>query len=471
MTNVSLRALVVEDSEDDAVLIVRLLKKQWPDAVCRRVETWQECQECLCSGQWDVVISDFNVQAFNGLEVLREVRRQRQDLPFILVSGTIGEEAAVEVMKAGAHDYIMKDRMNRLVPAIEREMREHRLRGEHRQAEQALKKWGHVVMHAHWGIVVVDSSTKCIESANPAFATMYGYTQGELEGKSIWQLFAHSTPAPSEAELFNAEHSSLECMHARKDGADFPVQMDISAYKDHDGTIRYYSVYVQDITRRKLAEDRLRSSLAEKEVLLRELHHRVKNNLALVSSLLSLQSMYIKDPALAAVFKESRGRIKTMAMVHERIYQAQDLGSFSLEDYVRHLAADLLQAYRLAYADIDATVEVNATGLDLDAMVPCGLIINELVTNVLKHAFTPQGGQLRVSFNKTPEGQYEITVSDNGKGLPAEVDIEKPASLGLMIVSILVQQLAGHISIDRAGGTSVTVSFARTPRPTAYPST
>ena len=219
----------------------------------------------------------------------------------------------------------------------------------------------------------------------------------------------------------------------------------------------------------------IKQSLEEKEVLLKEIHHRVKNNLQVISSLLYLQSKNIKDKGTLAVFQESQNRVRSMALVHERLYQSPDLARVDFAGYVRSLANYLLRSYGVNPNVIKLKIHLDNVLLGVDTAIPCGLIINELVSNSLKHAFPAPpfipparggergGGEIRIEL-RADDGQFTLMVSDNGVGFPRDLDFRDAGSLGLQLVNTLVEQLEGTIELDRSGGTTFKITFAELKR-------
>jgi PAS domain S-box-containing protein len=220
---------------------------------------------------------------------------------------------------------------------------------------------------------------------------------------------------------------------------------------------------LSDITELKRAEGRLKSLLKEKELLVKEVHHRVKNNFAIVSSLLSLQSQQIEDESIKNLFMKSRDRIKSMSLVHERLYQSQDLTHINLSDYIRTLADDLLRAYETDRGKPTLAVEADDVAVDVDRVIPCGLVLNELISNALKHGFLPEeagNSRIEVRLRRIRGNTIELAVKDYGPGLPDDFKIEKTSSLGLKIVSLLVEdQLNGELKIEKNEGTQFRVRF------------
>ena len=219
---------------------------------------------------------------------------------------------------------------------------------------------------------------------------------------------------------------------------------------------------VRDITLQKRAEEGLRASLEEKELLLREIHHRVNNNLQVVSSLLYLQSEKLQDREGLEIFRESQNRVKSMSLVHEKLYQSTNLAEIDFGAYVRSLISGLYGSFGVDSNRIVSEIEVSDISLGIEFATPCGLVITELVTNALKHAFPNDGtGVIRVILKTLDEHEFELEVSDNGVGVPENIDIESVETLGLQMVRILVQdQLEGTIELDRSAGTRFMIKFA-----------
>jgi len=223
---------------------------------------------------------------------------------------------------------------------------------------------------------------------------------------------------------------------------------------------RLYEAAQQEITERKRAEEQSKASLKEKEVLLKEIHHRVKNNLQVISSLLYLQSKSVVDERALEMFLDSRNRVRSMALVHERLYQSKDLARTDFAEYARNLASYIFQSYGANSNVIQLKINVDDVFLGVDTAIPCGLIINELVSNSLKYAF-PAGraGEIRIELWSDDDGQFTLMVSDNGVGLPKDLDFRATQSLGLQLVHTLVEQLEGTIELDRSGEMAFKITF------------
>jgi two-component sensor histidine kinase/CheY-like chemotaxis protein len=338
----TLRVLVVEDSATDAKLVVRELQQMGRLVEFERVETAEAMRAFLERKAWDLVIADWSMPKFSALAALGILKEKRIDIPFIIVSGTIGEETAVDAMRAGAHDFVHKDKFARLMPAVDRELRECKVREAHRQSDEALRRGAH-----------------------------------------------------------------------------------------------------------------------EKTVMLQEIHHRVKNNLQMITSLINFQMEYVKNPETRAILRVTQTRVHSIALIHEKLYQSPLLATVDMGEYTRGLVAMLMQTH-----DKQVLAEVHAVDivLPVDLALPCGLILSELVTNALKHAFPgPAGNEPRppaiVIDLRRDKGGFVLSVADNGLGSCQPPSAQNTKSLGLRLVGMFVEQLVGTIVFSSDEGTRCTVAF------------
>lgn len=208
-----------------------------------------------------------------------------------------------------------------------------------------------------------------------------------------------------------------------------------------------------ELVERKRAESKLQESLNEKEVLLKEIHHRVKNNLQVISSMLNLQSGYMRDDATLTMLKDSQHRVRSMALIHEKLYQSANLALVDFGDYIENLAAYLVRSYSGQAQGVQLKVDAETVHLGIDTAVPCGLILNELISNALKYAFPDgQSGGITISLQTDGEKQVCLSIADDGIGLPPGLDIFNTPSLGLQLVHTLVGQLSGSLQIEQSDG-------------------
>lgn len=218
---------------------------------------------------------------------------------------------------------------------------------------------------------------------------------------------------------------------------------------------------ISEVNERRKAEEALRGLLMEKETLIREIHHRVKNNLMVVTSLLKLQSRDAADEQSRGMFIESLNRVKSMSMIHERLYRSPDFKSASVAEYIRALSSQLFDSYRANSSKVRFMMDVPEISIDIDTLIPLGLIVNELISNSLKHGFSAgKSGELFIELKKTGTEDYLLTVRDNGSGMPKDLDINKTATLGMQLITSLTTQLRGNITLNRDGGTEFVISFS-----------
>ena len=215
------------------------------------------------------------------------------------------------------------------------------------------------------------------------------------------------------------------------------------------------------ITDKKEASRQIMESLKEKEVLLQEVHHRVKNNLQVISSILNLQSSYVKDKNSLSILRESQNRIKSMSFIHESLYQTKDFNRLDFEDYITGLTKNLLYSYSMISGHIALDANVDRLYLSLDQAIPCGLIVNELVSNALKHAFPDERKGVIIVKVYEKKNIVHMEISDDGVGFPKGFDIKKSDSLGLQLVYTLTEQLDGDIKISSKKGTKYLIKFEK----------
>ncbi len=310
-------------------------------------------------------------------------------------------------------------------------------------------------------VVALDASGK-VRHCNPAFERLFHYAKSEVLDQPLTELIAKTDENEDGQSLTKRilgngkSHFITVCR--RKNGSLVDIEALGVPVTLHGSEINAYAM-CQDISERKWVERHLTESLREKELLLEEIHHRVKNNLQIISSMLRLQSGYIENAQALAMFKVSQHRVRSMALVHEKIYQSKDLAKIDFGEYLRDLTNYLLHSYKNGDTNVCVKTETIEKRLGIDTAIPCGLIANELVSNALRHAF-PSGteGQIAVAL-KSKNDRTILKISDNGVGFPEEVDFRSARSLGLQLVTTLTEQLSGEITLNNGKGTEFIITF------------
>lgn len=304
-----------------------------------------------------------------------------------------------------------------------------------------------------------------VASWNAGAERIKGYQADEVQGKPYARFFTLEDrevgkPADDLRIALEDGQFKAESWRVRKDGSKFLADVLITPMTNEAGQLLGFVKLTRDITERKAAEISVREALRQ-EMLLKEIHHRVKNNLQVISSLLYLQSTHVDDKKMLEVLAESQSRVKSIALIHEKLYRSADLEKLAFGDYVKDLVGELARTYGIHRERITVHTDIQQIHLGIDTAVPCGLIINELVVNAFKHAFgsEPQG-EVRIGLQQTQECSYILTVRDNGIGFPANFDWRKCKSLGLKLVMDLTKQLGGQLAISGELGTQITITFA-----------
>ena len=465
----NIRVLILEDRPEDAELMVHELKRSQLAPEWRRVATESEYNAHL-GWQPDIILADYNMPLLDAPRALDLLRELDLDIPFIVVSGAIGEDVAVAMMRRGATDYLLKDRLTRLGPAVRRALDDRLLREETSRAGQALRASElrfYSFMNNNPALALIKDEGGRILYVNNTCEQIWGLTPGECLGKQSHQLWpaelAEKIHANDLAVLSRCEASqTIEEIIALGKGSRQVLSFRFP-FTEADGR-RLLGVVSFDMTEQVLTQRALSAALDSREILLKEVHHRVKNNLQIISSLLAMQAESSADPTARRALGESQERVQCMALIHERLGGENQPDQLDFEGYVETLARDLFSSYGVAPELIQLKFELEPVRLGLHQAIPCALILNELLTNALKYAF-PGGraGQIMISLSCGEDEQVSVLVRDNGIGFPEGLDWKQPKSLGLRIVDILSRQLDGSTqwSAGDNGGTMFSVTFPR----------
>lgn len=595
----TIKILVLEDVPLDVELMEAELKREGINFVSRRVETEEDYRKELNEFKPGLILADHSLPHFDGISAMNIAQDISPQTPFIFVSGQMGEEFAVEMLKEGATDYVLKHNLSKLGHSVKRALSEAEEFLEKKKAQEKLakseEKYKTLFDLSPDYVVVIDPDGNVLD-INQRLEEDIGLSKSEFIGKDINEIFKsfvndsifeedfmdkfmsrdqnqpieikvfqgqevgylemHHAPITKEGKIFaiqiifrnitqrkNAERALIEsrerlydvnayleaiinaspfaivdlypdgrvkslwnpaaenifgwrredvlekhlpflneknnekCQYimkkalssestsdvelecARKDSEIIYTMMAAAPLLNADGKIQGIMATFADISDMIAAENQIKASLEEKEVLLREIHHRVKNNLQIISSLMNLQSEYTQEPEILKMFQESKNRIRSMALIHEKLYQSKDLAHIDFVEYLKSLVDMLLSFYREKSNYIDVSLKCGEVNLEIDTAISMGLIVNELLSNCFKHAFPgDRSGEITITLSQDAEN-YLLEVADNGIGIPEDVDIKKTDSLGLLIVQTLTLQLKGTLEHHNEGGTKFKLSF------------
>ncbi len=305
-----------------------------------------------------------------------------------------------------------------------------------------------------------------ITRLNQLAETTFGYSSEELIGQTVEKLIPprYHGVHPAYRNGFLAETNARpmgagrDLSGLRKDGSEFPVEIGINPVQTGEGPM-VLSV-ILDLSERKQSEKRIQDALQQKELLLREVHHRVKNNLQVIHSLLDLQALKSEDKAVAGMLRESQNRIRSMSLIHQTLYQSQNFARVDFQRFLNELLPRLTEAYGTTAGQVKIEIRAHEVSLPINEAIPCGLIVNELVSNALKHGFdSHQSGTITVAIRQDEHNEVALSISNDGKHIPEDFDLLQTGSLGLQLVQLLTRQLHGVLDIQRGHPTRFSLHF------------
>jgi PAS domain S-box-containing protein len=367
-----------------------------------------------------------------------------------------GVEFPVDIMLSP-----VQGREGRVVLAVVRDITERRLAERSLAANETLLR--QFLKHAPAAIAILDTDMRYLQCSDRWLAD-YGLDGRDIIGSSHYEVFSdvpERWKVVHRRVLAGAIERCDEDRFHREDGSVVWIQWECQPWRNAAEEIGGLIMFSQTVTGRKLADEQVRASLREKEVLLKEIHHRVKNNLQIISSLLYLQSTYVKDDTALDILAESQSRVKAIALIHEKLYRSEQFDKIDFASYLHDLIAKLFHTYRVGDDSVTIHTDIEGVRLEIETALPCGLIVNELVSNALKHAFPHcWTGEVWVELHQDSDNRFVLTVRDDGIGLPANLDWHRSQSLGLQLVSDLTKQLRGELEVCRDAGTCVRLRFA-----------
>jgi len=456
------RVLIVEDLPSDAELCEREVKIVLNVSKFLRVETREEFIDALEHFEPALIISDFKLPHFDGLAALKIALERSPDVPFLILTGSMNEDTAVECIKTGAWDYVIKEHIKRLGPAVLAALEQKHVRDSRKRAETELSL-SRDLLDATQRLARIGGWEWDVERQTMTWTDetyrIHGMTPGELAARSSEHIDRSlACYDPSDRPVIEAafrrcaaegQPYDLEFPLTRIDGRRIWIRTMAHAVKKGH---RIVSVIgnIMDITERKQVEEKIRSALAEKEMLLREVHHRVKNNLQAMIYLIDHRLDQVKDQESILILKNLREQARTIALVYEQLHQSVRISEVHMKEYIPMVATNIMQAFDTG-RQIGLKAECEDIFLDIDQAMPCGLMVAELITNSLKYAFPPEysgSPQINVELSEQ-ENTCDLIVSDNGIGLPENLDPKTTRSMGLRLVSLwATHQMGGTIEVE-----------------------
>jgi len=501
----TINILLVEDNPVDSRLIQELLR----DASLKRfhivtMATLSDALNFLSENDVDVVLLDLGLPDSQGLATFKAVYERAPTIPIIMFTVLDEEEVKEAAFRQGAQDYLTKEMLSKdeittvllvraISYAIERKRAEERVE-EHAQTIEILNQIATKGNRATDVQSFIEVATKLtielihfdiggiyLIGTDTHYATLqYVERLPEATLELIEKIPYHDPPFNSiliDGEpLFAEDYGVFVAQHPPWGVASlasvplYSQEVIIGVLNVGSATPHSFSQEEKDllfamgsevgaIITKLQTDEALRESLKERETLLKEIHHRVKNNMQIVSSLLSMQAAQATEPETVDMLNECQRRITSMALIHEKLYRSDSFTDINFADYVESLTDELLRMNRVDPNTVRITKDIENVQFDVDTAIPCALIVNELVSNCLKHAhLDARTGEIAIALHRI-NGTYELTVADNGVGFPADLDFQTTDSLGMQLVTALVNQLDGTITLDRAKGTTFSITF------------
>ncbi|QHN07330.1 sensor histidine kinase [Methanothermobacter sp. THM-2] len=444
------RILILEDVPLDVELMEREIRRSGIDFISETVEGEEDFVRALHEFKPDVILADHSLPSFDGLSALAIAHKLCPDVPFIFVSGKIGEEFAVKALKSGATDYVLKSNFSKVPVAIRRALREvekerelERTRRSLAESHWQLKEAQRIGKIGSWQWNFDSEALSCSDEALRILGIRkddFGGTLDEMVSRIHPEDRESFIDSITKKEPFEGEYRVV------RDESVAYVLFRAKVLSDSRGNPISMIGIKQDITEDKNIRKFLEASLREKEFLMSEIHHRVKNNLQLIISLLSLQIRYAEDPAMEHFFRDYVNQLRSIAVIHERAYPSGGSYIIDFGDYLRSISSQLLESHG-ASSSVRLDIMADDVRLNMDTAVPLALIISELISNSLKHAFEGEG-RITISIEKM-NGSYLLVYTDDGRGLPDGIKFPDGGSFGFRMIENLSMQLGGNIRVEK----------------------
>ncbi len=443
-----IKILVVEDNPSFRSLTVQILGAAGYEVL--EASTGKEGLQKTRQELPDLVLLDIMLPDINGLEVCRRIKSDpRLASSFVaLISGKkTSSTDQVEGLEGGADAFFTRPIGQReLLARIKALVRLKQTEESLKLSEARFKK----LLDENADAILVIDRQGVVRLANPAAETLFHLAFKELVGTELG------------LPVMGVKKSEVDITNNRSR----PVVAEMRVMEIEWENETAYLLSLRDVTDRKQVEEQLRAALKEKEAMLAEIHHRVKNNLQVISSLLNFQAAYAQNEQAIAALHDSQRRLQSMALIHEQLYYTPDLAQIDFTTYVQTLVSDLFAAYQTNTRRVSLKLDVHDVSLTIKDAIPCGLLLNELVSNALKHAFPPdktnssdRSAVIEVALIPTAAGTYTLTVADNGVGLPPDFSFPNTRSLGLRLIDLFSRQLKGTVEWQSKNGTTCRITF------------
>ncbi|HPO49283.1 MAG TPA: histidine kinase dimerization/phosphoacceptor domain -containing protein [Spirochaetota bacterium] len=500
MSPYSFNVLIACDANFDASLFEKNYLTYDKNNLIKSVFSKEELIDSLKNEEFDILICDYDSFTMDFLEILNILGRLKIFIPLIVIASIIPEEKIVSLMKSGVDNIVFKKDIKNLKNIIASEIKkfsvksgkikkfcEALFRDSDNEEDSGIKirssdvdrdifdlteiKERMKINERYYTVLIDDipalicrfNPDGVITYANDAYCAYFNKNRKELIGSTFTQLIPEDDKDFVNKQFSSIAYENPVAVYRHRvifqDGSIHWQKWIDRAFFDESKNIIEFQSIGQDITDEIEREQKLKKSIKEKDALLKEIHHRVKNNLQIVISMMEMSKKYINIENFNYIYDDIKNRINSMALIHEQLYRLDNLSEINYGEYLVKLVRNVSCYYLNNRKNIGVEFEVDDIFITIDIAVTCGLIANELITNVYKHAFpNADTGNVRITLSRKNENRYLLSVKDNGVGIPNGVDLKK--SYGFMLINLLVNQIDGEIKIKNDGGTEVQVLFS-----------